>query len=87
MKYIKIDRDAVCEILREHFIENFTQYFDEKDIENKVQHFYFDKNANFICVEAGDNVEISDLEKLSNKLPVTTKSVFSPNKKYKKITK
>ncbi len=87
MKYIKIDRDAVYEILREHFIEKFKQYFDEKVIEDKVQHFYFDKNANFICVEADDNVEIGDLEILSNKLPITTKSVFSSSKKYKKITK
>lgn len=87
MKYIKIDKDAVYEILREHFIDNLKQYFDEKNIENKVQHFYLDKEMNFICVEADDNVEVGDLEKLSNHLPITTKSVFSSNKKYRQIKK
>ena len=87
MKFIKIDKDAVYEILREHFIDNLKQYFDEKNIENKVQYFYLDKEMNFICVEADDNVEVGDLEKLSNNLPITTKSVFSPNKKYKQIKK
>ena len=43
MKYIKIDKDAVYKILREHFIDNLKQYFDEKNIENKVQYFYLDK--------------------------------------------
>lgn len=85
MKYIKIDKDAVYEILREHFIDNSKLYFDEKNIENKVQYFYLDKEMNFICVEADDNVEVGDMEKLSNNLPITTKSVFSSNKKYKKL--
>lgn len=87
MKYIKIDRDAVYEILREHFAENFKQYFDEKSINSKVQHFYLDKKMNFICVESDDDAEIGDLEKLANTLEITTKSVFSTNKKYGEITK
>ena len=62
MKYIKIDKDAVYKILREHFIDNLKQYFDEKNIENKVQYFYLDKEMNFICVEADDNVEVGDYQ-------------------------
>ncbi len=87
MKYIKIDKDAIYEILREHFIENCKQYFDEQDIFDKIQHFYLDEKGNFICVEADENVKIDNIKELSNKLPITTKSVFNSNKKYKKITK
>ena len=85
MKYIKINKDAVCEILREHFIENFEKYFEEKDIETKIQHFYLDNEMNFLCVETDDDVEIKDFEELSSKLPYTTKSVFSQSKRYKQV--
>ncbi len=92
MKYIKIDRDAVYELLREYFVGERQNLFNEKDFEDAIQSFYLDEDMNFTCLLQDENqdklsVDFEDMEKFTSNLPVTTQSLYSNSKLYKTISK
>lgn len=92
MKYIKINKDAVYELLREYFITEQQNFFDNKDVENSHQSFYLDENMNFTCLLQNENqdkfsIDFDDIEKFASELPVTTQSIYSNSKLYKNISK
>ena len=92
MKYIKIDRNAVYELLREYFISEQQNLFNEKKLEDTIQSFYLDEDMNFTCILQNENkdkpyVDLDDLEKITCDLPATTQSLYSSSKLYKTISK
>lgn len=92
MKYIKIDKDAVYELLREYFISEHQNLFNEKNLEDITHSFYLDENMNFTCLLQNENkdksyIDLCDLEKITSNLAVTTDSLYSNSKKYKNLSK
>lgn len=92
MKYIKIDKEAVYELLREHFISEQQNLFNNRNSDDTIQSFYLDEDMNFTCLLQDENkdkpcVDCDDLEKLSRGLSVTTDSLYTNKKLYKNLSK
>lgn len=92
MKYIKIDKNAVYELLREYVIDKEQYLFNEKQKEDIFHSFCIDEDMNFICLlqdESKDksNLRFEELEKIMRDLPITTDSLYSNSKKYKNLSK
>ena len=92
MKYIKIDKNAVYELLREYVIDKQQYLFNEKQKEDISHSFCIDKDMNFICLlqdESKDksNLKFEELEKIMRDLPITTDSLYSNSNKYKNLSK
>lgn len=95
VRVIKISEDALYEFIYEKFIDNQDAYLDVDPV-SVTDYFYMDwENRQFIicaCKTENENGELLelpesiDIEKLINKIPDTTASMYTSNR-YKKFTK
>ena len=95
VRIIKISEEALFEFIYEKFIDDQDRYLDVDNL-SVTDSFYMDwENRQFIfCAyktenENGELLEFHesiDIEKLINKIPDTTESMYS-NNRYKKFTK
>ncbi len=95
VRVIKISEEALYEFIYEKFIDEQDTYLDVDPV-SVTDHFYMDwENRQFIiCAyktenENGELLELPkniDIEKLINKIPDTTTSMYTSNR-YKKFTK
>ena len=80
-RVIRINRDAIYELLRETFMENKYEYFDlgSSQQENLLYWNWDDQTGDFICfVSENFHLDFDHIDKLVP-LP-TTDSLYSPNR-------
>lgn len=79
IRYIKIDRDAIFERLREDMVEQAENYFKILDITKVNFKYFWDSDTDeFICAicDGDRGLDLLDLEVLSKK-PITTHTLYS----------
>lgn len=84
IKIIKLDEDAVLEILHEYLNENQNRLFNEKDSLDRITTFYMENGELIYLSRDIDNfseLTEKDLKSLIKSTPATAESIFEPNKK------
>lgn len=91
IKVVKLDADAILELLGEYFTDNFEIIMEDKNLTDKTLDFYLDKDGQFLCISQDDknHIELSndDKQEIIKKMPITTDSIFSNKTKFNKLTK
>lgn len=91
IKVVKLNSDAVLELLGEWVTDNFEVIMKDKNVTDKTLDFCLDKDGQFLCIcqDDEDYVELSndDKQEIIKKIPITTNSMFSNKTKFNKLTK
>ena len=88
-RVIKIEREALFELIYETMIDGLEEYFDLLDCTVVTSHHKLNpENGEYICLVIDDRDKLPDnidIDDLLSKIPQTTTSLYSPNR-YKEIT-